>query len=47
VKELEDMQNEKRKQLLEKESLTMSEHEKKYYEMREQWKADLVPRKAV
>lgn len=47
MRELEEMQNEKKKQLLEKERVTMQEHEKKYYEMREQWQADLVPRKMV
>ncbi|VDP00983.1 unnamed protein product [Heligmosomoides polygyrus] len=47
MNELDEMQNEKRKQLLEKERNTMQEHEKKYYSMREQWQADLAPRKLV
>nr|CDJ82559.1 hypothetical protein LOC100333420 [Haemonchus contortus] len=47
MSELDEMQNEKRKQLLEKERMTMQEHEKKYYSMREQWQADLAPRKLV
>ncbi|RCN49901.1 hypothetical protein ANCCAN_03936 [Ancylostoma caninum] len=45
MNELDEMQNEKRKQLLEKERNTMQEHEKKYFSMREQWQADLAPRK--
>ncbi|KAK6061611.1 hypothetical protein COOONC_00720 [Cooperia oncophora] len=45
MNELDEMQNEKRKQLLEKERNTMQEHEKKYYNMREQWQTDLAPRK--
>ncbi|PIO77752.1 kinase domain protein, partial [Teladorsagia circumcincta] len=47
MNELDEMQNEKRKQLLEKERNTMQEHEKKYYSMREQWQADLAPRKLM
>ncbi|KAK5976879.1 Protein kinase domain-containing protein [Trichostrongylus colubriformis] len=47
MNELDEMQNEKRKQLLEKERSTMQEHEKKYYSMREQWQADLAPRKLM
>ncbi|CAI4229376.1 unnamed protein product [Auanema sp. JU1783] len=45
--ELEMMQNEKRKQLLEKEQVTMGEHERKYVEMKEQWEAELVSRKTT
>ncbi|ETN77298.1 hypothetical protein NECAME_03198 [Necator americanus] len=47
MNELDEMQNEKRKQLLEKERNTMQEHEKKYFSMREQWQADLAPRKLM
>ena len=47
MNELDEMQNEKRKQLLEKERSTMQEHEKKYFSMREQWQAALAPRKLV
>ncbi|KHJ96309.1 hypothetical protein OESDEN_03729 [Oesophagostomum dentatum] len=47
MNELDEMQNEKRKQLLEKERNTMQEHEKKYLSMREQWQADLAPRKLM
>lgn len=41
------MQNEKRKQLLEKERNTMKEHEAKYHEMRELWQENLIARKTV
>ncbi|WKY16880.1 hypothetical protein Q1695_001473 [Nippostrongylus brasiliensis] len=47
MNELDEMQNEKRKQLLEKERNTMQEHEKKYFSMREQWQAELAPRKLM
>lgn len=47
MNELDEMQNEKRKQLLEKERSTMQEHETKYFSMREQWQADLAPRKLL
>ncbi|VDM75799.1 unnamed protein product [Strongylus vulgaris] len=47
MNELDEMQNEKRKQLLEKERNTMQEHEKQYFSMREQWQADLAPRKLL
>ncbi|KJH44125.1 hypothetical protein DICVIV_09842 [Dictyocaulus viviparus] len=47
INELDEMQNEKRKQLLEKERNTMQEHESKYFSMREQWQADLAPRKLL
>ncbi|CAB3401123.1 unnamed protein product [Caenorhabditis bovis] len=43
--ELDEMQNEKRKQLLEKEKNTMYEHEMKYHEMRNVWQENLVARK--
>ncbi|CAL2051822.1 unnamed protein product [Caenorhabditis brenneri] len=45
--ELDEMQNEKRKQLLEKERNTMKEHEAKYHEMRELWQENLIARKTV
>uniref|UniRef100_A0A1I7V3L0 Protein kinase domain-containing protein n=1 Tax=Caenorhabditis tropicalis TaxID=1561998 RepID=A0A1I7V3L0_9PELO len=45
--ELDEMQNEKRKQLLEKERNTMKEHEAKYHEMRELWQENLITRKTV
>lgn len=45
--ELDEMQNEKRKQLLEKERNTMKEHESKYHEMRELWQENLIARKTV
>ncbi|ULT84867.1 hypothetical protein L3Y34_013510 [Caenorhabditis briggsae] len=47
VVELDEMQNEKRKQLLEKERNTMKEHEAKYHEMREMWQENLIARKTV
>lgn len=47
VVELDEMQNEKRKQLLEKERNTMKEHEAKYHEMRELWQENLIARKTV
>ncbi|EFO99438.1 CRE-GCK-4 protein [Caenorhabditis remanei] len=47
VIELDEMQNEKRKQLLEKERNTMKEHEAKYHEMRELWQENLIARKTV
>uniref|UniRef100_A0A8R1I1B1 Protein kinase domain-containing protein n=1 Tax=Caenorhabditis japonica TaxID=281687 RepID=A0A8R1I1B1_CAEJA len=45
--ELDEMQNEKRKQLLEKERNTMKEHECKYHDMREGWQENLITRKTV
>ncbi|CAI5454732.1 unnamed protein product [Caenorhabditis angaria] len=45
--ELDEMQNEKRKQLLEKERNTMNEHEGKYHEARNVWQENLITRKTV
>ncbi|CAI2355805.1 unnamed protein product [Caenorhabditis sp. 36 PRJEB53466] len=47
ILELDEMQNDKRKQLLEKERNTMKEHEGKYHEMRELWQENLIARKTV
>ncbi|CAJ0571862.1 unnamed protein product, partial [Mesorhabditis spiculigera] len=45
MRELEEVQNDNRKLLLEREHATMAEHERKYTAAREQWHRELAPKK--